>query len=306
MLTTDQTNTILKTLMIFIENRDPFTIESIVNEIKRNGDQFDGFHDDKGSCIVEDYYTDICEVVDEAISNLYKEWVDDLQTVYVFRPAYAHSEDYEDEDWDDDDYDEVEDLNDYEVDKEGNRLPDNSSEVYDDTKEEVEEDRGVGWYKDPATGEWMWDRDAAESARYEEGDFENYGQEPETKKEKEFHDPDHPIIYELKVDKQKRITVKKAIFKEAGWKDDEEVVIISQASDHSQFYIARKKDCDDDIINLTDEEYVNGDYFLNDGALRIGTVGLFDDIEPGEIVKAKVIWDESNDYNYINVGFDID
>lgn len=305
MLTTDQTNTLLKTLMIFIENRDPFTIESIVNEIKRNGDQYDGFYDDKGSCIVEDYYTDICEVVDEAISNLYKEWIDDLQTVYVFRPAYAHPEDYEDEDWDDDDYDEIEDLNDYEVDKEGNRLPDNSSEVYDDTKED-DENPGAGYYKDPTTGEWMWDRDAAESARYEEGDFENYGQEPETKKEKEFHDSDHPITYNLKVDKNKRITVKKAIFKEAGWKDNEEVVVIGNETDHSQFYIARKEDIDNGEVKLTNDEYEVGTYILKKGALRLSVSGIFEDISPDEIMQAKVIWENETGFNYICVGFDID
>lgn len=290
MLTTDQTTTLLKVLTIFIENRDPFTIESIVNEIKRSGDMFDGFHDDKGECIVEDCYLEISEMIDKTIRNLYHEWVDDVETVYVFRPAYVHSED--------DEYDEIEELDDINVDKEGNRLPDRE-EVYDDTKDDLV----PGEYRDQ-NGEIDWDRDAAESARYEEGDFENYGQEPKAREEEEYHDPDHPIIYELKADKQKRITIKKAIFEEAGWDNNEEVVIISQANDHSQFYIARKKDCDDDIINLTNDEYVNGDYFLKNGALRIGTIGLFDDIETGEIVKAKVIWDDG--YNYINVGFDID
>lgn len=292
MLTTDQTTTLLKTLMIFIENKDPFTVESITNEIKRNGDVYDGFHNDKGECIVEDYWDDINKLIDDTIKNLYHEWFDDFQTVYVFRPDWARNVK-------DDDYEE-EIIDEYEVDKEGNRLPDRE-EVYDDSKED-----GLlpGEYYNE-NGEIEWDRDAAESARYEEDEefFANYGQEPKIDDEKEFHDPDHPIIYKLKVDKQKRINIKKAIFKEAGWADDEEVVIISQAKDHSQFFIARKKDCDDDIINLVDEEYVNGDYFLKDGALRIGTVGLFDDIEPGEIVKAKVGWED--DFNYIQVGFDI-
>lgn len=289
MLTTDQTTTLLKTLMIFIENKDPFTVESITNEIKRNGDIYDGFHNDKGECIVEDYWDDINKLIDVTIKNLYHEWFDDFQTVYVFRPLWTKNVK-------DDDYEE-EIIDDYEVDKEGNRLPDRE-EVYDDTKED---DLIPGEYRNE-NGEIEWDRDAAESARYEEGDFENYGQEPKAR-EKEYHDPDHINIYELKIDKQKRINIKKAIFEEAGWAKDEEVVIISQAKDHSQFFIARKKDCDDDIINLVDEEYVNGDYFLKDGALRIGTVGLFDDIEPGEIVKAKVGWED--DFNYIQVGFDI-
>ncbi len=297
-LTTDQMTTLFKTLTIFIENRDPFTTENVINELKRDGDQFNGFYDDNGKCIVDDLYEEIDDAVNSLVIQFFPDFIAEQRRVYSFV-----GDEYNDNE--DDDWDEYEELNDdYEVDKEGNRLPDNE-EVYDDTKEdEEEEDRGVGWYKDPATGEWMWDRDAAESARYEEGDFEDYGQEPENDEE-EFHDLDHPIIYELKIDKQKRINIKKAIFEEAGWAKDEEVVIISQAKDHSQFFIARKKDCDDDNINLTDEEYVNGDYFLKNSALRIGTVGLFDDIEPGEIVKAKVIWNEGCDFNYIQVGFDI-
>lgn len=296
-LTTDQMTTLFKTLTIFIENRDPFTTENVINELKRDGDQLNGFYDDKGKCIVDDLYEEIDDAVNSLVIQFFPDFIAEQRRVYSFV-----GDEYNEED---DDWDEYEELNDddYGVDKEGNRLPDNE-EVYDDTDEDEEEDRGVGWYKDPNTGEWMWDRDAAESARYEEGDFENYGQEPKIDEE-EFHDPDHPIIYELKIDKQKRINIKKAIFEEAGWAKDEEVVIISQAKDHSQFFIARKKDCDDDIINLTDEEYVNGDYFLKNGALRIGTVGLFDDIEPGEIVKAKVIWNEEGDFNYIQVGFDI-
>lgn len=297
-LTTDQMTTLFKTLTIFIENRDPFTTENVINELKRDGDPLNGFYDDKGKCIVDDLYEEIDDAVNSLVIQFFPDFIAEQRRVYSFV-----GDEYNDNE--DDDWDEYEELNDdYEVDKEGNRLPDNK-EVYDDTDEdEEEEDRGVGWYKDPATGEWMWDRDAAESARYEEGDFEDYGQEPKAR-EDEFHDPDHPIIYELKIDKQKRINIKKAIFEEASWAKDEEVVIISQAKDHSQFFIARKKDCDDDIINLTDEEYVNGDYFLKNGALRIGTVGLFDDIEPGEIVKAKVIWNEEGDFNYIQVGFDI-
>lgn len=293
-LTTDQMTTLFKTLTIFIENRDPFTTENVINELKRDGDQFNGFYDDKGKCIVEDLYEEIDDAVNSLVIQFFPDFIAEQRRVYSFVGDEYNDNEIED----DDDWDEYEELNDvdYEVDKEGNRLPDNE-EVYDDTKEDEEQDRGAGWYKDQ-DGEWQWDRDAAESARYAEGDFEDYGEE-------EFHDPDHPIIYELKIDKQKRINIKKAIFEEAGWAKDEEVVIISQAKDHSQFFIARKKDCDDDIINLTDEEYVNGDYFLKNGALRIGTVGLFDDIEPGEIVKAKVIWDGEGNFNYIQVGFDI-
>lgn len=291
-LTTDQMTTLFKTLTIFIENRDPFTTENVINELKRDGDQFNGFYDDKGKCIVDDLYEEIDDAVNSLVIQFFPDFIAEQRRVYSF-VGDEYNEIEDDDDWDE--YEELNDI-DYEVDKEGNRLPDNE-EVYDDTKEDEEQDRGVGWYKDQ-DGEWQWDRDAAESARYAEGDFEDYGEE-------EFHDPDHPIIYELKIDKQKRINIKKAIFEEAGWAKDEEVVIISQAKDHSQFFIARKKDCDDDIINLTDEEYVNGDYFLKNGALRIGTVELFDDIEPGEIVKAKVIWDGEGNFNYIQVGFDI-
>ena len=299
-LTTDQMTTLFKTLTIFIENRDPFTTENVINELKRDGDQFNGFYDDKGKCIVEDLYEEIDDAVNSLVIQFFPDFIAEQRRVYSFVGDEYNDNEIED----DDDWDEYEELNDvdYEVDKEGNRLPDNE-EVYDDTKEDEEEDRGAGWYKDQ-DGEWQWDRDAAESARYAEGDFEDYGQEPKIDEE-EFHDPDHPIIYELKIDKQKRINIKKAIFEEAGWAKDEEVVIISQAKDHSQFFIARKKDCDNDIINLTDEEYVNGDYFLKNGALRIGTVELFDDIEPGEIAKAKVIWNEEGNFNYIQVGFDI-
>lgn len=287
MLTTDQTNTILKTLMIFIENRDPFTIESIVNEIKRNGDQYDGFYDDKGSCIVEDYYLEISEMIDKTIRNLYHEWVDDVETVYVFRPAYVHSED--------DEYDEVEDLDDINVDKEGNRLPDRE-EVYDDTKDDLI----PGEYRDQ-NGEIDWDRDAAESARYEEGDFENYGQKPKVDEE-EYHDPDHPIIFEMKVDKQKRINIKKDIFEEAKWKPNEEVIIIGNETDHSQFFIIRKSDFNKDYLQT--EEYIIGEYKLKNSSFKLNVNNILNDIKGGEKLHAKIIWVDG--YNYINVGFDID
>lgn len=276
-LTTDQMTTLFKTLTIFIENRDPFTTENVINELKRDGDQFNGFYDDKGKCIVDDLYEEIDDAVNSLVIQFFPDFIAEQRRVYSFVG------DEMEEEYEKDDYKEEILEDDYEVDKEGNRLPDNK-EVYDDT----DEDLVPGEYRDQ-NGEIDWDRDEAETYRMND-DYE-------------FHDPDHPNIYELKIDKQKRINIKKAIFEEAGWAKDEEVVIISQAKDHSQFFIARKKDCNDDIINLVDEEYVNGDYFLKNGALRIGTVGLFDDIEPGEIVKAKVVWED--DFNYIQVGFDI-
>lgn len=272
-LTTDQMTTLLKTLTIFIENRDPFTIESIINEIKRNGDQLDGFYDDRGNCIVDEYYSEISYAIDTIINNLYKDWADDLQTVYVFRPGQTKTEPR-------DEYDEEEFIeDDVNVDKEGNKLPvDNPSGVYDDTKEDDEERAGGGWYKDQ-DGNWDWDRDAAESARYAEDMYEenvpNYSVN------------DHPTEYEFTVDKNKRIYFgKKFLVNTAEIDENRNVAVIGDNTDATRFYITEL----DNLWELTDNEYLVGEYELNRGSLRINVASILPDVEPGDTVYAQIHW----------------
>lgn len=301
-LTTDQMTTLVKTVTIFVENRDPFTVGNVINELKRSGDMYDGFHDDSGECVVDDLYDIIEAAVETIMYNLYPEFIPEMRKVYICDRYNTYSNNPKD------DYDELEIMEDeYEVDKEGNRIPYCHVDVKDDGDgrttyslkprfEEVDEssedeDLIPGEYRDQ-NGEIDWDRDAAESARYEEGDFDNYGNE-------EFHDSDHPIIYDLKIDKQSRINIKKAVFEEAGWRNDERVVIIGVMDNHSIFYIVRYEDKESEDFYLGDKEFIFGDYELKNGALRIGTTALLDDVNPGDIVKANVVWDET--MNYIQV-----
>lgn len=129
-LTTDQMTTLFKTLTIFIENRDPFTTENVINELKRDGDQFNGFYDDKGKCIVDDLYEEIDDAVNSLVIQFFPDFIAEQRRVYSFVG------DEMEEEYEKDDYKEEILEDDYEVDKEGNRLPDNK-EVYDDTDEDL-------------------------------------------------------------------------------------------------------------------------------------------------------------------------
>lgn len=281
-LTTDQMTTLVKTVTIFVENRDPFTVGNVINELKRSGDMYNGFYDDSGECVVDDLYDVIEAAVETIMYNLYPEFIPEMRKVYTCDQYNTCPNMIDDED-----YDEIEIMeDDINVDKEGNKLPYNQ-EVYDDTKED---DLIPGEYRDQ-NGEIDWDRDAAESARYEEGDFDNYGNE-------EFHNSDHPIIYDLKVDKQSRINIKKAVFEEAGWKNDEQVVIVG-TNEGNVFYIVRYSDRESENFYLGDGEYIFGTYDLKKGALRISINALMDDVKVGDKLKAKVVWDET--MNYIQV-----
>lgn len=278
-LITEQTTTLLKTLMVFIENRDPFTTENIINEIKRNGDQFDGFHDDKGECLVEEYEAEIDDFINETICNLFLEWDADVKEVFVFRPKNTTRF------WDDpladesEEYKEtkIEDEEEYETDKEGNVLP---KEQYDVKVE----DNGDG--------------------------ITTYSMKPHFEEEGElldddgadWRDPDHSPTYEMKVDKQGRIDLKKKIFEEAGWEENERIIVIGKYHDHNRFFIVRCTDKDSDEFVLTDEEYLFGDYELEKGSIKLGLEALIDNYKTGMILHAKVMHaSPTNDFTYIEV-----
>lgn len=277
-LTTDQMTTLFKTLTIFIDNRDPFTTENIINELKRDGDQFNGFYDDNGNCIVDDLYVEIDDAIDSLITQFYPDFIAEDRRVYVFEPE-ENKKDIWDEDYDDEDYDEEEELvDDVNVDREGNKLPiDNPSGVYDDTKDE-EEHRGPGWYKDPVTGEWDWDRDAAASAEYEEEMYGDNTNKQEYEKERG---------YEFIIGKDGRVNFgKKFLVKIAEFDDDAEVTLIGINDDPTCFYIFDSRS----NIDLTDNEYIIGNYQLKKGALRVNINSIIPSIKPGEKVYAKVHW----------------
>lgn len=128
-LTTDQMTTLLKTLTIFIDNRDPFTTENIINELKRDGDQFNGFYDDMGRSMVDDLYVEIDDALDSLILQFFPDFIVEQRRVYIYEP---HNK-IVDEDY----FDEEKIIEDeYETDKEGNRLP--PSKVHYDVK--IEDD----------------------------------------------------------------------------------------------------------------------------------------------------------------------
>lgn len=294
-LTTDQMITLLKTLTIFIENRDPFTTENIVNELKRDGDQLNGFYYDNGNSAADDYYEEIDDAIDNLILQFFPDFVATTRTVYIHEPNLEKRDIWKDE------YDEEEELfDDVNVDKEGNKLPiDNANGVYDDTKEEdEEEDRGAGWYKDPATGEWMWDRDAAETARMEEDEefFANYGkkaveeacEDPNYELNNDYNvSDDHEPEYELTVDKQKRINIgKKILVNKVGYNENEKVIVIAD-KDGKNFYIIS---ANDDSWGIGEDEWVVGEYQLKNGALRIGLGTIISDIQSGDKMYLKIHW----------------
>lgn len=280
-LTTDQMTTLFKTLTIFIDNRDPFTTENIINELKRDGDQFNGFYDDDGNCIVDDLYVEIDDAIDSLVTQFYPDFIAEERRVYVFEPEEEMYEDDGEDDWDEEEELIDEDIDDVNVDKEGNKLPiDNPSGVYDDTEDE--EKRGPGWYKDPVTGEWDWDRDAAASAEYEE----------EMKEEQEkdninYGINDHEKEYEFIIGKDGRINFgKKFLVKIAEFDDDAKVTLIGTNDDPTCFYIFDSRS----NIDLTDNEYIIGNYQLKNGALRVGINSIIPDLKPGDTVYAKVHW----------------
>lgn len=137
-LTTDQTITLLKTLTIFIENRDPFTTENIINELKRDGDQLNGFYDDNGNSIADELYVEIDDAIDNLILQFFPDFTVQERRVYIYEPEYFENKQ---EKYDEEEELIDEDIDDVNVDKEGNKLPvDTANGVYDDTKEEEEED----------------------------------------------------------------------------------------------------------------------------------------------------------------------
>ena len=90
-LTTDQMTTLLKTLTIFIENRDPFTTENIVNELKRDGDQYNGFYDDNGNSIAEELYVEIDDAIDSLVLQFFPDFTAQQRRVYIYEPVEERS-----------------------------------------------------------------------------------------------------------------------------------------------------------------------------------------------------------------------
>lgn len=282
-LTTDQMTTLLKTLTIFIDNRDPFTTENVINELKRSEDRFDGFHDDNGEDIVDDLYEEIDDAIDSLMLQFFSDFVVEERRVYIYEPREEHNvSNFYNED-------------EYETDKEGNRIPTDEEGVYDDT----EDDLLPGEYKDPVTGDIDWDRDAAVSAEYAEEWYHDNVDE-----EKEFHDTDHQIVYDLTVDKQKRVNIKKKIFEEAGWAENEKVIIVGNDNNPNKFFILRYMDKVADNFSLGEGDYIFNNYDLKKGALRINIATLLNDVQPGEVIYAKVNWEDvfnHEAFNYIEV-----
>ena len=281
-LTTDQTITLVKTITIFIENRDPFTVSNIINELKRDGDQLNGFYDDNGNCIVDEIRHEIADAIENIMFNVFPEFTPIEDIVYTIDATNKSIINYDDEDWD-----EVDDFSDEEfnTDKEGNRIP----------EEEKEEDRGAGWYKDPATGEWMWDRDAAASAEYEEemkedDDWDGDKAQTDFYNDKDYEDRsvpnnDHNPTYELTVDKNKRINIGKKILKNTGWKDDEAVVIVASNNGKEIWIVSAN---DENKWSLSDNEYVVDETRLNKGSLRFGVGSVIDNIQTGDVLECNI------------------
>lgn len=254
-LNTDQMTTLLKTLTIFIDNRDPFTTENVINELKRDGDQFNGFYDDMGRNIVDDLYVEIDDAIDSLILQFFPDFVVEQRRVYLYEPLSER----------------VDEFDEYEVDKEGNRLP-NHEEVYDDT----EDDLVPGEYYDE-NGEIDWDRDEAETYRMND----DYGEE-ETPN---YSVNDHVEEHELTIDKNKRINIsKKILVKEANWNENESVFVIGKR-DGKEAFIIKTTDLN---WELSDDEIMYGEYQLKNGVLRISISSILNEVEKGDKVYCKV------------------
>lgn len=285
-LNLEKTNAIITAVKYFLENRDTFTLDNILKELRENDTiYYDGN--------IDDDQEEIEKVVDNLITTLYPEYR------IANRKAYFFDYDYDlDIENDYNDYQEIElEDDDYEVDKEGNRIPYDSEAVA-----EEEEKRGPGWYKDPATGQWEWDRDAAASAEYEEEWYNDNKGDNNMEEDKEFHDLDHPVTFELTVDKNKRVNIKKAVFEEAKFAEDEPVIIIANETDKTCFYILKQSDSN--CFALNDDEFIVGEYTLKKGALRLGVGSIIDGIKAGDKLTATVNW-EDPDCVYIEVSFDM-
>ena len=104
----------------------------------------------------------------------------------------------------------------------------------------------------------------------------------------DFHDTDHIPTYDIVVDKNKRINIKKAVFVDALWDENEDVTVIGNTQDNAHLYIVRTKDLE--LFVLNDDEYIVGQYKLKKGALRIG-IGSALECVSGDIIHVRANWD---------------
>ena len=258
-LNIDKMNAILEAIKIFTTNHDTFTLDNVIREIENNVNWYDGDPNDDR--------VEIEKAIKVIIEQLYPEYRRDYMVAYHYDTTGGGYIEEEIEE-------EIDDIN---VDKEGNKLP----YPDDDT---IEEKPGAGYYKDPVTGEWEWDRDAAETERMNdeyEWDDDNDGAD--------FRDTDHIPTHDLVVDKNKRINIKKAVFEDAEWDTDEKVIVISNVNDNTHLYIIKQDDLDTFVLN--EDEFIVGEYQLKKGALRIG-IGKNFDCKAGSIIHAKANWDD--------------